>query len=171
MADNGSSDGSTALVRDWALRMPGIPSLTPWVRGPSAARNVGIRSRRGELLAFCDADDIVHAGWIAGCADALRDADVVGGAFDLWTLNGSAEAHRCRVRAPARLPAGGYRANMAVRRSAFEAVGGFGEDVQPGEDIDLCWRLQSEGFRFAVAMDVVVPYGHAPASATTTARR
>ncbi len=39
------------------------------------------------------------------------------------------------------LPAG-LGANLAVRRRAFEDVGGFAEELLVGEDIDLCWRLQ-----------------------------
>ena len=45
---------------------------------------------------------------------------------------------------------------MAVRRAAFEKVGGFDESFFPGEDIDLCWRLQLQGFTFAEATGAVV---------------
>ena len=34
-------------------------------------------------------------------------------------------------------------AHCAVRRSAFEAVGGFREDIRSGGDADLCFRLAS----------------------------
>jgi hypothetical protein len=37
-------------------------------------------------------------------------------------------------------------ANCAVRRAAFEAVGGFREDVRSGGDADLCWRLVAAGW-------------------------
>lgn len=37
-------------------------------------------------------------------------------------------------------------ANCAVRREAFEAVGGFREDVRSGGDADLCWRLAAAGW-------------------------
>jgi GT2 family glycosyltransferase len=53
------------------------------------------------------------------------------------------------------LPAG-LGANLAVRRQAFDAVGGFAEDLVTGEDVDLCWRLQIAGYRFAVAEAAVV---------------
>jgi GT2 family glycosyltransferase len=47
-------------------------------------------------------------------------------------------------------------ANLAVRRSAFEGVGGFAEELAANEDIDLCWRLQLNGSRFVIAPDAVV---------------
>ena len=37
-------------------------------------------------------------------------------------------------------------ANCAVRRAAFEAVGGFDQPVRSGGDADLCWRLQDAGW-------------------------
>ncbi len=38
-------------------------------------------------------------------------------------------------------------ANAAVRRTAFEAGGGFREDVRAGEDPDLTYRLRDAGWR------------------------
>ena len=44
---------------------------------------------------------------------------------------------------------------MAVRRDAFEQVGGFDEDLAVGEDIDLCWRMQLAGYRFTTGEGVI----------------
>ena len=35
-------------------------------------------------------------------------------------------------------------------------MGGFDEELSVGEDIDLCWRLQLAGFRFALESGAVV---------------
>jgi cellulose synthase/poly-beta-1,6-N-acetylglucosamine synthase-like glycosyltransferase len=35
-------------------------------------------------------------------------------------------------------------------------VKGFNEEFAAGEDVDLCWRLQLAGYRFAVTADAVV---------------
>ena len=53
--------------------------------------------------------------------------------------------------------------------SAFEEVGGFAEELPIGEDIDLCWRLQLRGFRFAVASDAVVAKRDHPGPAGSSA--
>lgn len=170
VADNGSADDSVALARSWADRCGAIRVLDASARaGPAAARNAGIRSARGELLAFCDADDVVQPGWLRACVDALHDADVVAGAFDLRSLNGDPEdaVQPGRLAGPddgtgpaatsqlGFLPAG-LAANLAARRGPVESVGGFDEGLLVGEDIDLCWRLQLEGYRFAVAPTAVV---------------
>jgi glycosyltransferase involved in cell wall biosynthesis len=158
VVDNGSSDTSAAVARGWAERFGAISVLDAAARvGPSAARNAGVRSARGELLAFCDADDIVQPGWLSAFVAALGDADVVAGAFDLSSLNGgeSADPGPAATSQLGFLPAG-LAANMATRRGAFEAVGGFDEDMLVGEDIDLCWRLQLAGYRFGVADGAIV---------------
>jgi len=158
VVDNGSTDASADVGRRWADRNDAVRWVDASdVSGPGAARNAGVRCARGDLLAFCDADDLVRAGWLSACAAMLGEADVVAGVFDFWSLNG-------RPSSPLRpaatvqlgfLPAG-LGANLAVRRSAFDRVGGFAEELHVGEDIDLCWRLQLGGFRFAVATDAVV---------------
>jgi glycosyltransferase involved in cell wall biosynthesis len=158
VADNGSTDASVAVAHRWAERNGAIHVVDAAARsGPSAARNAGVRSARGDLLAFCDADDIVQPGWLGACVAALGDADVVAGTFDFSSLNGLGDDDP----GPAAtsqlgfLPAG-LAANLAARRGALEAVGGFDEEMSVGEDIDLCWRLQLEGFRFSVAPGAVV---------------
>jgi len=158
VADNGSSDGTGASVRRWATRHPVVRLVDASARiGPAAARNIGVVGARGRLLAFCDADDVVQPGWLRACVRALDEADVAAGTFDFTSLNGGGPSSPvvAATRQLAFLPAG-LGANLCVRREAFDQVGGFAEDLLVGEDIDLSWRLQLGGFRFAVAPDAVV---------------
>ncbi len=158
VADNGSSDASASTVRSWGNRCSAIRLVDASARrGPAAARNIGVESARGELLAFCDADDVVQPGWLKAMAGALSEADVVAGAFELGSLNGAGRGtpSPAVTRQIGNLPAG-LAANLGVGRRAFEAVGGFDEDLRVGEDIDLCWRLQLAGFKFATEPEAVV---------------
>jgi glycosyltransferase involved in cell wall biosynthesis len=158
VADNGSTDGSLAFARDWADTHPNVVVVdASGLGGASAARNAGVEVARGEYLAFCDADDVVLAGWLAACVEALHTADVAAGRFDFWSLNRIQPAPPlpAATRQLGFLPAG-LGANLAVRRGPFNAIGGFDQDVTPGEDIDLCWRLQLRGFRFVEAPGAVV---------------
>ena len=158
VADNGSQDETRICVKRWSERDPRIHLVDASARpGAAAARNIGVRSARGRLLAFCDADDVVRPGWIASMVTALSNADLVAGVFDFGALDGSPSA--LPVPAATRqlgfLPFG-LSANLAVPRDVFEAIHGFDEALSPEEDVDLCWRLQLAGNRFAVATDAVV---------------
>ncbi len=158
ICDNGSTDDSAGLAARWAERYPWIRCLdAATIHGAPAARNAGVRAARGDLLLFCDADDVVQPGWLASCARALTEVDVVAGVFDFWSLNGldASPPKPASMRQLGFLPAG-LGANLAVRREAFESVGGFAEELLIGEDIDLCWRLQLEGYRFVIEFGAVV---------------
>ncbi len=158
IADNGSTDTSRSVGRQWAERHPNVHWVdASAVHGAPAARNIGVRTARGDRLAFCDADDIVRPGWLASCIKALEEVDVVAGVFDFWSLNGlrASPPKPASMRQLGFLPAG-LGANLAVRREAFESVGGFAEELKIGEDIDLCWRLQLQGFRFVIEFGAVV---------------
>ncbi len=152
IADNGSTDRTTSFTREFADAHENFRLVdASTVKGPPAARNAGVRASSGELLVFCDADDVVQAGWLNSFAKALDDVDVVAGVFDFWSLNGlrSSSHQPASMRQLGFLPAG-LGANLAVRRGAFEGVGGFAEEMLVGEDIDLCWRLQLAGYRFVI---------------------
>jgi glycosyltransferase involved in cell wall biosynthesis len=158
IADNGSSDGSLQLAQEFAKNFEFVHSVDASARrGAPAARNAGVRAAQGELLAFCDADDVVQPGWLASCAKALENVDIVAGVFDFGSLQGLRETppRPASMRQLGFLPAG-LGANLAIRRHAFEAVSGFSEELLIGEDIDLCWRLQLQGFRFVIDFGAVV---------------
>jgi glycosyltransferase involved in cell wall biosynthesis len=156
VSDNGSRDQTAAVVKGYTEEYPRLRLvIASSVRGPGAARNFGVRYARGSILAFCDADDIVHPGWIESWARALTSAELSGGMIDNWTLNGQGAPSPAFRPPPVRNQFGfldsATSGNMAVRREAFEHVGGFDENIFVGEDIDLCWRLQLAGYRFTLS--------------------
>jgi GT2 family glycosyltransferase len=172
VADNGSLDSTRVCVEHWAERVPRIrlvdAALPP---GPGAARNAGVKSARGSLLVFCDADDVVQPDWLARMVTALDEHDVVSGVYDFGSPNGDSgrEPTRHGTAQFGFLPFG-LGANLAVRSEAFEAVSGFRESFLVGEDIDLCWRLQLDGYRFSSA-DAAVVWKREPADARSILRK
>lgn len=80
VVDDGSRDETAARVEAYCARFPGIFRLVAAPhRGPSAARNVGVRASSGELLLFLDADDALEPGVLAAAASHMVEAscDVV----------------------------------------------------------------------------------------------
>lgn len=153
VADNGSTDGTAALARSYADRLPVRVVDASATRGAGAARNVGVSVARAPLVAFCDADDVVGDGWVAAMRTALRTHAFVAGRFDGERLNGPRVLRSRTIPQTAglqestRLP--GLHAagagNMGIRADVFRAVGGFDPGCLFLEDTDLCWRVQLAG--------------------------
>jgi glycosyltransferase involved in cell wall biosynthesis len=157
VADNGSDDETRSCVMRWSERHSRIHLVDASARrGEAAAKNVGVRSARGRFLAFCDADDVVRPGWLASMLAALGDADLVAGMFDFSALDGPKSVPVPPATRQLGFLPFGLGANLAVRREVFEAVRGFCEELPTEDDVDLCWRLQLAGYRFAVTADAVV---------------
>lgn len=172
ISDNGSTDDLLAVLTAWEDRLPSLravdSSATP---GAGAARNAGARVARGELLAFCDADDRVAPGWLAAMVEALESHVLVAGAIDHETLNPGETAgwhfrsHVDSAPVGSRFKRYALSANMGVRRRVFEETGGFPEDLDvsggaAGEDIALSWIFQLAGHDLHFEPRAVVAYRH-----------
>ena len=58
VVDDGSRDGTRAIVESWVARDPRVRLLAQANRGVAAARNRAVEAARGELIAPLDADDL-----------------------------------------------------------------------------------------------------------------
>jgi glycosyltransferase involved in cell wall biosynthesis len=70
VVDNGSTDGTDAVVRE--LFGEAVTLVEEPIPGPAAARNAGLARSHGEFLAFLDADDLWLPGKLAAQLAALN---------------------------------------------------------------------------------------------------
>ena len=133
-------------------------------RGAAYTRNVGAHAARGELLAFCDADDIVEPGWLHALTESLEHSDAVTGCvIDVFPDTRTAAWHPPAT--PGTLPSFLGReyllsGNLGVHRHAFEVVGGFDESLTRCEDIAFGWALTGAGFSIGYAPAARLQYFH-----------
>ena len=70
--DDGSTDGSPAVLRDYAQRDRRVQVITQANAGQGAARNAGVTAARGEFLMFVDSDDTVPRDALEALVATLR---------------------------------------------------------------------------------------------------
>lgn len=90
--DDGSTDGSAALIDRYAAREPRIVALHQRNAGVSAARNRGLTEARGEYIAFVDADDRVTPTYLSHLLSTPADL-VIAGITLLHEPSGRTESH------------------------------------------------------------------------------
>lgn len=74
VVDDGSTDDTAARVRE----IPGVKFFIQRNAGPSAARERGLKSARGEFIAFLDSDDLWSPEFLA---ESLRGLTATGAGF------------------------------------------------------------------------------------------
>jgi GT2 family glycosyltransferase len=157
---NAADSGSYRRVLP--LRGDGYTAVHIQARNKSEAVNVGIRHTRGDALVFLDDDDFVQQGYLQHMGEALTRYDAVGARLDSAVLNPGTYSRRNALQAGG-LPRLMGRpfiigAGLGVRRSAFEAVGGYDEALDGLEDVDLSWRLADAGYSLGFVPRAVLWY-------------
>jgi len=161
VVNNRSTDDTAQIVEKYRDRITNLRLVEAAEKqGRSYARNVGAKYAKANTLLFCDAHTVVARDWVPLMAEALAEHDVVAGGLDVDKLNQSWAWNRplhigAQHKFMGFLPfvAG---ANFGISRAAFEAVGGFGEDVAIGEDADLSFRVQLKGYTISDASNAIV---------------
>jgi glycosyltransferase involved in cell wall biosynthesis len=152
--DNASQDGSRAIVEEFRDRLDLVIVDAHDKQGSAYARNVGARAASGGKLLFVDADDQIAPGYVSAMAAALDRDDFVTAAHDPVTLNPEwvRGAHGPVRRDPNDPDARQWgvmpfadAGSTGIRRSVFEGVGGFPEELPRMVDIAFSWDVQLAG--------------------------
>jgi GT2 family glycosyltransferase len=163
-------DGSRDCTADVARRHAFVRLVEIERGGLSVARNAGLACARGEIVAYTDADVRVDPEWLTHLVQPFLASDVVGAggpnvvpADDPWMA-------QCVARAPGgpthvllddRIAEHVPGCNMAFRREALQAIGGFNPIfLRAGDDVDVCWRLQARGWSIGFQPAALVWHHH-----------
>jgi glycosyltransferase involved in cell wall biosynthesis len=177
LVDDGSKDNTQELVAAYEAKRKKRAALTgeklpPFVNfvqknmGLSYARNEGARVSTGEILAYTDSDCMADPDWLYYMVGTLLSGDYVG----VGGPNISPPAVDWIQAAVAAAPGGPSHVllsdvvaehipgcNMAFHRAAFDSVGGFDVEYRKaGDDVDFCWRLQTNGGVIAFSPSAIV---------------
>jgi glucosyl-dolichyl phosphate glucuronosyltransferase len=147
VVDNNSSDGTRTIVEQFTRSDSRVRYVFEPRQGLSFARNAGIRAAHGPLIAFTDDDVRVDGHWVTSVVRAFDEhpgADMVGGRVlplwpapppgwlttEHWAPLALADHGETAIPITSDRPICLVGANLACRRSLFEAVGTFTTALQ-----------------------------------------
>jgi GT2 family glycosyltransferase len=160
------NDGSTDRTLEIAQSYDFVRLISHENKGLSAARNTGIAAATGEIIAFTDSDCMADQDWLTYLVARFLSSGLpaIGGP-NLPPQDESLVASCVAVSpgAPTHVLLDDEVAehipgcNMAFRRDALEAIGGFDPLFRAaGDDVDICWRLQNKGYTIGFSPAAVV---------------
>ena len=168
IVDDGSTDEtpeiSAALARtDKRIRVVGGAG-----KGASAARNLGLRSAKSDLIAFLDSDDVWERSRLSTFVSHFNDnpeADIAFSQFAFFNKKPGDCPTRSTVPATSldvfdllKENLVGTMSNVFVRRHAFKAIGAFREDMEHGEDREWLVRAAAKGFEISGISQMLLHY-------------
>ena len=166
-------NGSPVRVREHIARHPLATRLSlrcldaAQRRGAAYARNCGAEAASGEILLFCDHDDVVHSDWLSSLVEFLDTGyDLVGSAVEEHSLNRDNPRTMVEVPAPESFQPPGVRvpvvvsSSMACRADMYRAVGGMDETYSANEDVEFGWRADRQGYSVGYLPAALVGYRH-----------
>jgi glycosyltransferase involved in cell wall biosynthesis len=155
VVDDGSSDATGAI----AASFPKVRVVHQENAGVAAARNRGVAESRGELIAFCDADDLLLPRHLEALVEVYDRHGGVATSNCYWLFPGG--IHPGRTRYKGYFPAPGQQRhtileqNFVLTMSLFpkalaDEVGPFDEQLAVAEDWDFWLRAIYAGYRVSL---------------------
>ena len=144
VVDDGSTDGTVAVLEQYKQRNGNILPVTQANQGPGAARNLGIGRARAPIIAFTDDDCLPDEDWLSRIDSNFQERPELAGVGGLTRTipeRITALSHWVEDELPYSFPS----CNLACSREALDVVGGFDPRLYPNEDWDLTFALQAVG--------------------------
>ncbi len=181
VVDNNSTDRTKAVV-DEAARASLIPFRYVFEaqQGLGYARNRAIREAKGEVICFCDDDQISDPNWVNALWNGFQrfEADAVGGPLlplwarppQSWLLDPSLQGHLAllnRGDKPLVAKVGEHSfilgGNSAFRKELFKEVGFFradlgktGDVLKLGDDTEFVQRILAVGKKVVYVPEAIM---------------
>jgi len=162
LVDDGSADDTPRIAKEF----PKVKTIRQENMGLSVARNVGMETARGEVIAYTDSDCMADNEWLYYLVGTLEQGNyaAVGGPNISPPARSWIQA--CVAASPGQpshvliddseaehIPG----CNMAFYKWVLEAVGGFDPEYRKaGDDVDICWRLIQQGYHIGFSPSAVV---------------
>ena len=151
VVNDGSTDATAEIVADYPVHLISTDN-----RGLGSARNTGLEAATGEIVAYVDDDAYPDPHWLTYVAGIFINTTHAAVGGPNIPPPGDGPIADCVANAPGgpvhvllsdqeaeHIPG----CNMAFRKAVLQAIGGFDPQFRiAGDDVDVCWRLQKQGW-------------------------
>lgn len=159
-----SKDETPDIVSKFPVRLIKQKSI-----GPAAARNLGVKNAKGEIIVFIDADCIAPKNWLKNLLKPFSDKSIVAVAGTYRTKNKDSiiarftgyeieQRHEKMSKFDNINFVGTY--NCAYRKKIFLKFGGFDEKFVQAEDPELSFRISEKDYIIKFQPSVYVYHYH-----------
>jgi GT2 family glycosyltransferase len=167
IVDDGSTDGTKELLEKYSIDQSKLKTFWQKNRGVAAARNLGIKNAKGEIVCFTDDDCVTDKDRIRNLVDAYNDDKIggVGGRILGYNPNSLLEKYAENV--------GNFNqeklienenfivaANSSYRKDILDSIKGFDDEFQFSDDMDISIRVKLKGFSLKYAPEAIVYHRH-----------
>jgi mycofactocin system glycosyltransferase len=155
VVDDASTDRTTQVVSEFPVQLIKLKEN----RQAPYCRNLAAQKAKGDILAFIDSDCLADPHWLQELTPTFKDRAVAAVGGVVASYFGESVLDRYEEVKSSLIIGRRFRrslenekffyvpsCNLLVRRNLFLKLGGFREELFVGEDVDLCWRLQDEGY-------------------------
>ena len=152
VVDDGSTDTTLAMARDYARRDPRIRVVSQENQGTAGAYNTGVATSAGEWIVMCSADDLLLPAHMTEMSAAIEDAP----GPDIWSSNGYfLRGDGSTIVYGPEFIRGGmdllqligdcfFGVGATYRREVFDRIGGYRTGIY-AEDYDFWLRALARG--------------------------
>jgi len=164
VVDDGSTDSTLQIVKKYPVRV-----IKQRHKGPAAARNLGWKKAKGDIVIFLDSDCKVGRGWLKKMLKPFKDGKVAGVGVKYRTWNkenwvARFVGYEIEQRQNRMGKDTDYLASYstAYRKDVLEEVNGFDTSFKAAaaEDNDLSYRVIGKGYRLVFLKECFVWHKH-----------
>jgi glycosyltransferase involved in cell wall biosynthesis len=154
LIDNGSIDDTSNVVEHLEIEYIKLTEKCC----PARARNIGLHFAKNEVIVFSDADMELTQEWadslIKDYPSLLAQKRLITGARCV-TPQGASWIEKVWFDSISKQPSYINGSNIITNKTTMDLIGGFDEELETGEDVDLCVKAQD-----SYGVDIIVNNGY-----------
>lgn len=178
VVDDGSTDCTRLVAAGFAQEDERIRILGNSGNGPSDARNFGATCARGDIIAYCDADDLWLPHKVARLIEVFDSQPQIAGCFgQVVFFDGQRDGtvskiHRETLDIPTLMGENPVctMSNLALRRAVVQSSEGLDNHMVHNEDLEFLVRLVGQGHVILGLREVLVKYRTNPTGLSANVR-